>query len=91
MARPFTVAVRVTFVETVVVVVGMVKVTVVAPAGTTTVAGGVASAGLLLVKVTVMAVGATASKVTVPIELVPPTTVSGFNVNDNGPIGRTAM
>jgi len=47
------------------------------PAGTVTLAGTVA-AGLLLVMLTVVAAGAIAVSVTVPVEELPPVTVAGF-------------
>ena len=49
------------------------------PAGTVTLAGTMA-AGLFLVIVTVVAAGAVAVSVTVPVEELPPVTVVGFNV-----------
>ena len=56
-----------------------VNVAVVAPASTVTVAGTWAAAVLLLVKLTVAPpVGAGLSKVTVPVEGTPPSTVAGF-------------
>src|ERR1700742_4629074 len=48
------------------------------PAGTTTLFGTVAAA-LLLAIATVVAAGATAVNVTVPVEELPPVTVVGFN------------
>lgn len=55
-----------------------VKVLELEPAGTTTLAGTVAAA-LLLVSVTVVAAWAIAVSVTVPVEELPPVTVAGFN------------
>ena len=59
-----------------------VKVAVVAPAATVTLAGTVAAA-LLLDKLTVSPpVGAALPKVTVPVDEVPPVTEVGFSVTD---------
>ena len=61
----------------------IVNVALVAAAGTTTLAGTCAAAVLLLVNVTVAPpVGADPLSVTVPCELVPPTTTVGFTVTD---------
>ena len=61
----------------------MVKVADVLPAGTVTLAGNVA-AGLPLDRVTTAPpVGAWAFRVTVPVELAPPTTVAGFKVTED--------
>jgi hypothetical protein len=61
-----------------------VKVAFVAPAATVTLAGTVAAAVLLLVSVTVAPPdGAALDNVTVPCELLPPTTVDGLNVSDD--------
>ena len=73
------VAVMVTGVEVVTARVVTVKVAVVAVAGTVTVAGTVATEGVLLVRVTMVPpVGAAALKVTVPVEGLPPMTVAGL-------------
>src|SRR5215831_10459783 len=61
----------------------IVNVALVAPAGTTTLAGTCATAVLLLLSVTVAPpVGAAPLNVTVPCELLPPTTLVGFSVTD---------
>ena len=73
----------VTDVEAVTVVVVTVKVAVVAPAGTVTLAGNVAADVLLLVSVTtVPAEGAGPFRVTVPVEEVPPVTLDGLTVSE---------
>jgi hypothetical protein len=60
-----------------------VKVAEVAPAGTVTLAGTVAALVLLLVSVTeAPPVGAAALKATVPVELLPPTTLVGLSDTD---------
>jgi hypothetical protein len=57
-----------------------VKFAVVAPAKTVTLAGTVAAAVMLLVRLTVIpAAGAAELMVTVPVELVPPVTAVGFS------------
>jgi hypothetical protein len=64
-------------------VVVIVNLALAAAAGTTTLVGTCAAAVLLLVKVTVAPpVGAGPLNVTVPWELVPPTTIVGFSVSD---------
>ena len=64
--------------------VATVKLALVCPAATVTLAGTVAAA-LLLDNVTAMPpVGAAAVSVTVPVELAPPVTVLGFSVSDEG-------
>jgi FlaG/FlaF family flagellin (archaellin) len=61
-----------------------VKVVLVLPAGTVTLAGTVATAVLPLVRVTTAPpVGAAPLKVTVPVDVAPETTVDGFNVTDD--------
>jgi FlaG/FlaF family flagellin (archaellin) len=61
-----------------------VKVVLVPPAGTITLAGTVATAVLPLVRVTTAPpVGAAAFKVTVPVEGTPDSTVEGLNVTDD--------
>jgi hypothetical protein len=73
------VSVAVVLAATLVVVIG--KVAESDPAGTVTVAGTCAVAGLLLVSVTAMpAAGATALRVIFPVDAVPPTTVTGVVV-----------
>ena len=63
-----------------------VKVAVVAPAGTGTLVGTIATAVLLLDRVTTVPPdGAALLNVTVPWEGVPPFTEVGFSVTDNGP------
>ena len=59
----------------------IVKVAVVAPAATVTLAGACAAAVLLLVKATTAPpAGAAAAKVTVPVDNVPPITEAGLSV-----------
>lgn len=70
-----------------VVLVAMLKFAVLAPAGTVTLAGTIACAGLPLFKVTTTGVVVTLLRVTVPTELVPPTTVFGLSVNDESAAG----
>ena len=63
------------------VAVATVKVALAAPAATVTLAGPVATEGLLLLNVTTAPpVGAAVVKVTVPCELLPPTTVVGLTL-----------
>jgi hypothetical protein len=62
-------------------VVVMLNVAELAPAGTVTFAGTLAFVGLLLASVTTKALMAALSSVTVPTEVDPPTTVVGFNVS----------
>ena len=64
-------------------VVLMLKATAFAPAGTVTLTGTAASAGLVLARVTTTGFDATLLSVTVPTELDPPTTVFGFKLKDN--------
>jgi len=66
-----------------------VKVAEVLPAGMETVAGTVAAAVLLDVNVTVVATVVAPARVTVPVELVPPRTLVGFNVTLETPAGLT--
>jgi hypothetical protein len=63
-------------------VVMMLNVAELAPAGTITFAGTLAFVGLLLAKVTTRALEVALSSVTVPTELDPPTTVVGFKVKE---------
>src|SRR5687768_13697046 len=65
----------------------------VAPSGTVTVAGTVATVGLLLARVTVTPpAGAAADSVTVPVEGLPPATLVGFSVAEArvGPVTGAA-
>ena len=64
--------------------VATVKLALVCPAATVTLAGTVAAALLLDNVTTVPPLGAAAVRVTVPVELVPPVTVLGFSVSDEG-------
>ncbi len=60
------------------------KVALVAPAGTVTLAGTVATAVLLLDRVTTAPpAGAAALSVTVPCEELPPVTLAGFSVSED--------
>jgi hypothetical protein len=72
-------------------VVAMLNVAELAPAGTVTFAGTLAFPGLLLAKVTTKALDVALSKVTVPTELDPPTTVVGFKVKDVSAAGVGAV
>jgi hypothetical protein len=72
-------------------VVVMLKVPELAPAGTVTFAGTLALVGLLLVSVTTTAPEVILLSVTVPTELVPPTTVVGFKVTDESAAGDGAF
>jgi hypothetical protein len=74
-----------------VVVVLILKVAELAPAGTVTFAGTVALVGLLLVSVTSKGVEVILLSVTVPTELDPPTTVLGFKVRDESAAGAGAL
>ena len=66
------------------------KVAVVAPASTVTLTGTVAAEVLLLVRVTTAPpLGAAPLSVTVPVELVPPTTLDGFKEIDDSAGGFT--
>ena len=64
--------------------VATVKLALVCPAATVTLAGTVAAALLRDNVTTVPPLGAAALRVTVPVELVPPVTVLGFSVNVEG-------
>jgi hypothetical protein len=68
-------------------VVVMLKVAELAPAGTVTFAGTIAFVGLLLERVTTKALETALSSVTVPTELEPPTTVVGFKVKETSAAG----
>ena len=73
-----------TAVDVVTVRVVTVKVALVLPAGTVTLAGTVAAAVLPLVRVTTAPpVGAAALKVTVPVDVAPEVTDVGFNVTED--------
>ena len=73
----------VTEVEVVTELVDTVKFTHVAPAGTVTLAGTEANAGLLLESgIVVPPVGAVAFRATVPVEGFPPTTLMGCKLNE---------
>ena len=70
----------------------MVKLTVVAPAGTVTVAGTRATVVVPLVRVTMTASVAAPVSVTVPVLFTPPRTDVGFNVKvDTNRTGFTVM
>ena len=74
----------VTEVEMATVLVVTVKVALVAPAGTVTLAGTVATAVLLLDSVTTAPpLGAAPLRVTVPCEELPPVTLLGFSVSED--------
>lgn len=74
-----------------VVVVVMLNVAELAPAGTVTFAGTIALAGLLLVSVTTKGLDVILLSVTVPTELDPPTTVVGFKVKEESAAGTGAL
>ena len=87
---PEYVAVMLTAVDVVTLRVVTVKVVLVLPAGTVTLAGTVAAAVLPLVSVTAAPPeGAAALKVTVPVEDVPEFTDVGLNVTDDTRSGAT--
>ena len=69
----------------------MLKLAELAPAGTVTLAGTLAFAGLLLVRDTTTALAVTLLRVTVPTELEPPTTVVGFKMSDESTAGVAAV
>jgi hypothetical protein len=82
------VPVIVTGVLAVTALVAAVKVALVAPAATVTLAGEVAAAVLLLDNVTCApAAGAAADNVTVPVEALPPTTLEGLMLTDDNVAG----
>lgn len=68
-----------TFADTL--IVETVNVTEVAPAGTVTAAGTVASGEFEARVIVYPPIGAAPPRVTVPVELIPPTTLVGFNVS----------
>lgn len=70
--------------------VAMLNVAELAPAGTVTFAGTLAFVGLLLASVTTKALVVALSKITVPTELDPPTTVVGFKIKDASAAGVDA-
>ena len=74
-----------------VVVVAMLKVAELAPAGTVTFAGTIALAGLLLVSVTTAGLDVTLLSAMVPTELDPPTTVFGFSVKAESAAGAGGL
>src|SRR2546426_389687 len=79
-----------TLVDAVTVLVVTVKVALLAPAGTVTLAGTVAAAVWLLASVTTMPpTGAAALKVTVPVEGFPPATLVGFSATVESVTGVT--
>lgn len=87
---PLKVAEIVTEVDVLTAAVDTVNVAVIAPGLTATEAGTVATAVLLLVRETVAPVaGAGPLKVSVPVEIFPPTTDVGFNTTDFGVGGFT--
>jgi len=68
------------------------KFAIVAPAGTVTLAGTVATAELLLERATVRPpTGAEPLSVTVPVEAVPPTTLVGLRLNEAKVAGRVTV
>jgi hypothetical protein len=89
---PEAAAVMVTGVDVATVRVVTVKVVLVLPAGTVTLAGTVAAAVLPLVSVTtVPPVGAAPLNVTVPVEVAPEVTDVGFNVTDDTETGGVTV
>ena len=90
LVTPFWVADIVTVVGFDTTLVETVKVAVLAPAATRTLAGTVAAAVLLLERVTVTPpVGAAPVTVTVPVDVLPPETFVGFNVRVDNAGGFT--
>jgi hypothetical protein len=72
-------------------VVVMLNVAELAPAGTVTFAGTLALIGLLLARVTTKLLEVALSRVTVPTELDPPTTIEGFKVKEASAGGAGAV
>ena len=87
--EPFSVAVMVAEVEVTTGLVVIVKVAVVAPANTVTLAGTLAEALLSESVTTAPPAGAAPFKVTVPVEDVPPGTLVGFTDTAETPAGLT--
>jgi len=82
----------VTGVEAVTELVDTVKFAIMAPAGTITLAGTAATAGLLLESATAAPPeGAAALRVTVPVEGLPPTTLVGFRLNEERVVGGVTV
>jgi len=82
----------VTGVEAVTELVDTVKFAIMAPAGTITLAGTAATAGLLLESATAAPPeGAAALRVTVPVEGLPPTTLVGFRLNEERVAGGVTV
>ena len=68
-------------------VVGMLKATELAPAGTVTLAATMALVGFVLERVTSTGLDVILLRATVPTEVVPPTMVLGFNVREETTAG----
>ena len=69
-----------------------VKFTIVAPAGTVTLAGTAATEGLVLESATATPLeGAAALRVTVPVEGLPPTTLVGLRLNEERVAGGVTV
>src|SRR5262249_55088194 len=88
---PLLVALMVTRVDAVTALLVTVNTALLAPAGTVTLAGTVATAVLLLVSVTTAPPeGAALVNVTVPCDVLPPTTLVGLSANDDNEAGGGA-